>query len=211
MKRRSRIILALDVETEEDALELCERTKESVDAYKVGHCLLMRTGIGVLSKLRRFGKPIIADLKVADIPEVSRRMCRAAVENGADYVIVHGIFGEDVVRACAEAADIFVVSEMSHGGAEEFMAGHAGEVAEMAKRHAVGIVAPATRPERIKKMRRIVGDLIIISPGVKAQGAEAGSAVKAGADFEIIGRGIYEAEDPGEAARELARAISGAL
>ncbi len=199
--------MALDVDNEEDALRLCEETKDSVDAIKIGHSLILHTGVEILSKLKRFGKPLIADLKVADIPEVSRRMCAAAVENGADFVIVHGVFGEDVVKACAEVADIFVVAEMSHGGAKEFMAPHAEEIARIARKHARGIVAPATRPERITQLREVAGDLIIISPGVKAQGAEVGSAIKAGADFEIIGRGIYQAEDPAAAAREFASAI----
>jgi orotidine-5'-phosphate decarboxylase len=67
-----------------------------------------------------------------------------------------------------------------------------------------GIVAPATRPERISELRRIIGDLEIISPGVGAQGGKASDALRAGADFVIVGRAIYDAPDPGAAARKLA-------
>jgi len=156
-----------------------------------------------MKELKRFKKPIIADFKVADIPVISKTICELAVKNGADYVIVHGFVGEDVIRECSKAAKIFVVAEMSHGGAETFMKENAKEITGLAARYAFGIVAPATRLQSITKLKKIAGDLVIISPGVKTQGGEPGSAIKAGADFEIIGRGIYLAKDRREAARGL--------
>ncbi len=202
LKRENGIILALDVDTKEKALEICGEAADFVDAIKVGYPLILNTGLDVIGELGQFKRPIIADLKVADIPFVSKRICETAVKSGADYVIVQGFVGSDVVKACSSAARIFVVVEMSHPGAEEFMAKDALMIAENAKECAEGIVAPATRPQRIRELRKTVGDLIIISPGVKAQGANVGDAIKAGADFEIIGRGIYEAADPGKAAEE---------
>lgn len=208
LKKQSGIILALDVESKEKALRVCEEVRDHVDAIKVGYPLILSAGLSFISELKRFRKPIIADFKVADIPEISSRICRLASENGAGCVIVQGFVGEDVIRACSKAAKIFVVAEMSHEGAKSFMARHAEKIAGIAKKYAYGIVAPATRPERIKLLRKIVGDdILIISPGVKAQGAKVGDAVKAGADFEIIGRGIYNAENPKQAAREAAEII----
>jgi orotidine-5'-phosphate decarboxylase len=61
---------------------------------------------------------------------------------------------------------------------------------------ASGVIAPATRPERIKHIRELVGNLKILSPGVGAQGGSANAAIKAGADYVIVGRSIYNAEDP---------------
>jgi orotidine-5'-phosphate decarboxylase len=66
------------------------------------------------------------------------------------------------------------------------------------------VVAPATRPERVAEIRKIIGnDLSIISPGVGAQGGSASDVIKAGADWVIVGRAIYQAEDPAMAAKKL--------
>jgi orotidine-5'-phosphate decarboxylase len=66
-----------------------------------------------------------------------------------------------------------------------------------------GVVAPATRPERIRLIRSIIGDKLIISPGVGAQGGSAGEALQAGADYLIVGRSVYESEDPLASTKEL--------
>lgn len=207
LKRESGVILALDVDTREKALEICRDTADFVDAIKVGYPLILNTSMSIIKELRRFKKPIIADFKVADIPFVSKIICESAVKSGADYVIVQGFVGSDVIEACSAAAKIFVVAEMSHPGGGQFMAKDALEIAGAARGYAEGIVAPATRPDRIRKLREVAWDLLIISPGVKAQGADVGDAVKAGADFEIIGRGIYGAPDPGKVAEEFANKI----
>jgi orotidine-5'-phosphate decarboxylase len=207
LKRETGIILALDVESLDRALEIAEKISAYVDAIKVGYPLVLSEGLKSIGALKNYGKPLIADFKVADIPEISKRICQKAVDAGADYITVHGFVGEDVVEACSEVADIFVVAEMSHPGAEDFMAEDAEKIVKIAKRYAYGIVAPATRPERIRRLRMAAGNLTIISPGVKAQGGKPGDAIRAGADFEIIGRGIYGAEDPLRAVKEFAEAI----
>lgn len=207
LERNTGVILALDVDTREKAISVCEATRDYVDAIKVGYPLVLKTGLDIIKDLD-FGKPIIADFKVADIPIVSRTICDAARAKGAQYVIIHGFVGEDVLQECSQGGPVFVVTEMSHPGATSFMAPAAEDIASMAAKHAFGIVAPATRPERIKKLRVIVGpDMVVISPGVATQGGEPGGAIGAGADFEIIGRGIYNAPEPGEAAKEYAEMI----
>src|SRR5207245_1890975 len=83
-----------------------------------------------------------------------------------------------------------------------------GEVARVAVRAgAAGIVAPATRPERLKALRAIIGSRLILSPGVGAQGGNAREAIAAGADAVIVGRAIYEAADPIAAAQGVANEI----
>ena len=56
---------------------------------------------------------------------------------------------------------------------------------------ATGVVAPATRPEDVARVKSLIGDLEIISPGVGAQGGDSKETIRAGADFIIVGRGIY--------------------
>jgi orotidine-5'-phosphate decarboxylase len=75
---------------------------------------------------------------------------------------------------------------------------------------ASGVIAPATRPERIAHVRSIVGKLLILSPGVGAQGGSAVDAVRHGADYVIVGRSIYGDPDPKGAAGRVVKAIKSA-
>ena len=110
-----------------------------------------------------------------------------------------------------EAADdaggeCYVVTEMSHPGALEFLSGKNAELlAQMAvDAGAHGIIAPATRPERVQALRNIIGEKKILSPGVGAQGGDP-AVIAPLIDGMIVGRAIYTAEDPAEAARAYAQ------
>ena len=110
------------------------------------------------------------------------------------------------VEAAAGKADIIAVTEMSHPGAKMFTAQHAEEMARLGVECGVaGFIAPATRPDRIRAIREVIGDSKkILSPGVGAQGGKASDAISAGADYAIVGRAIYGAEDPRAAAKAFA-------
>ena len=74
----------------------------------------------------------------------------------------------------------------------------------MAGCNADGIIAPATRPDRIAVMRNIVKQLPIYSPGVGVQGGDLDQVARL-VDGIIVGRSIYQASDPAIAAREYSR------
>jgi RecA/RadA recombinase len=82
---------------------------------------------------------------------------------GAGGIIAQAFPGKDSLQACVKSAaayeaDLFVVTEMSHPGAELFMAPLAEKMARMAAEvGAAGVVAPATRPERIKQIAEGIG------------------------------------------------------
>jgi orotidine-5'-phosphate decarboxylase len=201
MKRDSRLILALDVTSREKAVSLARLLESYFDAIKVGYPLILSTGMEIVREISAIA-PVMADLKIADIPNTNRLICEAALEAGAKGIIAHAFPGQDSLLACVESAarydaKVFAVTEMSHPGALEFMAPLAEKLAKMAiDAGADGVVAPATRPERIKLIRSIVGSKIIISPGVGVQGGSAKNTLDAGADYLIIGRSITSSEDP---------------
>ena len=71
-----------------------------------------------------------------------------------------------------------------------------------------GVVVGATVPQKISEVKQIVGQKVpIYSPGVGAQGGTAETAIKAGANYLIIGREITMAEDPAQTARKLLDSI----
>ena len=94
--------------------------------------------------------------------------------------------------------EVYAVTEMSHPGAIDFMADAAEKMAHMASDVKVtGVVAPAPRPARVKFIRDIIGnDISIISPGIGTQGGIAADVIAAGADWVIVGRSIYQADNP---------------
>jgi len=212
MRKKTQLILALDVTDKKQAVSISKEVAEYVDAIKIGYPLVLGAGIGIINTLSEFAL-IIADFKVADIPNTSRLICSQAFEAGARAVIVHGFTGHDSLAECVKTGkeyngDIFVVTEMSHPGAVDFMQPKALELARLAvESGARGVVAPATRPERVKEIRGVVGELTIISPGVGAQGGSAAEAIRAGADYVIVGRSIYDSRAPEREAEKIAREI----
>jgi orotidine-5'-phosphate decarboxylase len=214
MRKRTRLILALDVLSREKALDLASSIGGSFDAIKVGYPLILAGGLGVVREISAV-VPVIADLKVADIPHTNELICKQALQAGASGLIAHAFPGRDALEACLDAAhsfgaELFVVTEMSHPGAGQFMAPLAEEMARLAVEvGASGVVAPATRPERIRTIRSIVGELIIISPGVGVQGGSAAKAMEAGADYLIVGRSVVESRNPAAEVEKTIAAMKG--
>lgn len=213
--RESRLILALDVYDREKALEIAERTADYLWAIKVNWPLITGSGLKIITELKQVtGLPIIADLKLADIPNTNRMIASKVFEAGADYIIVHGFVGRDSVEAVMGLGKTIIVVEMSHPpGAKEFIQPVVDKLIELANelKPFGGVIAPATRPERVSYIRSKLqeGGIKILTPGVGAQGGKAKNAVKAGADYVIVGRFIYGSDTPPrEAARGLYEEIS---
>jgi orotidine-5'-phosphate decarboxylase len=200
------LILALDVMEKKKALSVAHSCAPHVDAIKLGYPLILSCGLSITKELDKEDLPLIADFKVADIPNTNLLIAGQVFDAGFASIICHGFTGKDSVQACVDvAADYggacYVVAEMSHPGATQFFHGGTAEkIAAMAMESgADGIIAPATRPERVKALRKIVGRRKILSPGVGAQGGDA-VAVANMVDGIIVGRAIYEADQPATAA-----------
>jgi orotidine-5'-phosphate decarboxylase len=213
MKRQHGVILALDETDPVKARSVASAVAPHVDAIKINWPLILSTGPAMITELSALC-PVICDFKLADIPNTNRLITEQAIGRGAAGVIVQGFPGMDSVKAVVDAAagaEVFVVTEMSHPGGQEFTAPVADRIARMAvDAKASGVIAPATRPGRISEIRNIVGRLLILSPGVGAQGGSAADAIRAGADYVIVGRSIYGSPNPAKAAREISEAVSSA-
>ena len=209
MKRDTRLVLALDVTKRSQAIHIADEVSEYLDAIKVNYPLALSCGMEIITELAE-RKDVICDFKVADIPNTNRLIVEQVFGHGASGVIVQGFVGEDSVKACIDAAkgDVFVVTEMSHPGGQVYTAPIADQLARLAvDAGASGIIAPATRPERVKALREIVGELTILSPGVGAQGGTPAATIEAGADYCIVGRSIYNSPDPNGSAKKIVEEI----
>jgi orotidine-5'-phosphate decarboxylase len=210
MEVKNKIILALDVNTMESAMKIAGKVLDYINTIKIGYPLALAEGLESISSIKEeFGCNVIADFKVADIPETNSKIADLTFKAGADAVIVHGFVGNDSVEACLESAedhgrDVFLLTEMSHPGASRFLKGVSEDIAAMGVEMGIkNYVAPATKLDRLEKIRNIVGkDSFIISPGVGAQGGDAAKTLRF-ADAVIVGRSIYLAEDPENAVKSI--------
>jgi orotidine-5'-phosphate decarboxylase len=193
----SKIIAALDCD---NAIEVAKKISDFVYAFKVNYPLILKEGIGTINRLSDVGK-VIADFKIADVPHISSQIAECAFEAGAKAIIAHAFVGSDTLKAVVDVAEkyggeVYAVCELSSEGGKEFMMPVAEKLVEVAiKAKCSGIVAPATRADRISTLKSVAkkfgGDVKVISPGVGAQGGSALSAIKSGADYVIVGRSIY--------------------
>lgn len=210
MEVKNNIILALDVLNMEDALTIVENISNYIDTIKIGYPLVLSEGLQSITEIKEnFNCKVIADFKVADIPETNEKIANLTFEAGADALIVHGFVGEDSAQACINSAkkydaDIFLLTEMSHPGASMFIQKHTEEIAEMGVKLGINkYVGPSTKLDRLEKIRKIIGkESFLISPGVGTQGGDPEDTLKF-ADALIVGRSIYLSENPEKAVENI--------
>ena len=214
MEVKNRIILALDLQTIGEAMDVVSSVREYIDTIKIGYPLVLAEGLGSISQVKEeFDCKIIADFKVADIPETNQKIADLTFKAGADAIIVHGFVGEDSLQACIDSADkykreVFLLTEMSHPGAKQFLQPAAEEIAQMGVEMGLkNYVAPSTKLNRLETIRSVVGDnSFIISPGVGAQGGDPRKTLEF-ADAIIVGRSIYFSKDPKNTVKSIINGI----
>ncbi|TDA31131.1 MAG: orotidine-5'-phosphate decarboxylase [Hadesarchaea archaeon] len=217
----SRIVLAFDPTGElrslERARDLLSQLSDRVAGIKLGlPSLLVYGGEGLRRLMEGLEGPFICDLKMADIGYVNRLVAGEIFELGFDAVIAHAFVGireglEEVVGLARERGrGVLAVCAMSHRGAEEYLNPRCLEMMEASRSAGVdGFILPATFPELLREARRRYPEALILSPGVGAQGPPPGSALRAGADFEIVGRALLSSPSPRERAEEMRREMGG--
>ncbi|MGC8666004.1 MAG: orotidine-5'-phosphate decarboxylase [Conexivisphaera sp.] len=215
LSRKDPIVIALDDPIDNVSAVLRKLSHGEPLNLKIGWMPVLNGGLSAITRAKELaqGGLVIADLKIADVPHVSGGVAKALFGAGADGVIIHGFLGPDVISEVvhsAQGSGVLVVAETTNPGASLCYPGCSDSIAAAAKdAGADGIIAPATRPERITALRRIVGrDLAIVSPGVGAQGGDAAATIAAGADMIVVGRSIMRSQDP---VLELAQLRSEAL
>lgn len=195
------LMFAADFVDEKACLNCLNSIADYIDGIKIGHLLIVSVGLRIIHKIRQIvNVPIIADFKLMDISPIATSLIHKGIEFGLDGFMMCGVCGPDVLKDCISVGRdkmIFVFTEFTHftGLIDRQLSNY---VAEMARDFgAFGIQAPATKPIRVRELRQIVGEeLVIMSCGVGEQGASYGSAIKNGADYEIVGRSIYLAQNP---------------
>jgi orotidine-5'-phosphate decarboxylase len=208
--KKTGLIVALDVLSSEEAIKVAKQVRGHVDAIKIGLPLILYTSAKIIGAIKdATNLPIIADLKLSDVCDFTGISARALIQFGADGVTVHGFVGPESVKACIKAVgphkDVIVMTEITHPDSAMFMDQVSIGIATMARSlGASSIQVPGNKPEKIKRLRQVVGSqMTIFCCGMGVQGGEFGHAIAEGADFEMVGRSIYKSACPEESAKMI--------
>jgi orotidine-5'-phosphate decarboxylase len=225
----AQLIVALDIPDPHRIAALVDRMPPAVNWYKVGLELFAAGGPHALRPLTDHGKQVFLDLKLHDIPRTVARAVRAAAGHGAAMLTVHAGGGHNMLRAAAEAAatagprrpKLLAVTtltslapdDLTRLGIHRPLKEHTLALGRMAVD--AGIDGLVCSVHEAADFRRLLGSRpLLVTPGVRPAGNEAGDqkrvatpadAVKAGADFLVVGRPILEAADPRAAAENILR------
>ena len=229
-RAREKLIVALDYWDINDAVKLVEDLGDEVSFYKVGLGLQLAGGDSLAKSLIQQGKRVFLDYKYLDIEETIKTAVKRAAELGAAFLTIHGVGG--VLRAAAEgkgnsdlkllcvtvltSMDADDVREMGFQcGAEELVLARAKKALDAG---IDGVVASAREAAAIK--RQTSNKLMVVTPGIRPRDsacdeqkrvATAAEAIRAGADYLVIGRPITRAADQKQVARDIIAEMAAAL
>jgi orotidine-5'-phosphate decarboxylase len=216
---RERLIVALDVPTRTEALNLVRELSPEVGFFKIGLQLYTAEGPGIVHEVLATGAKVFLDLKLHDIPNTVARAVESASNLGVHMLTIHLSGGGEMIRAAtvARANNISVLGVTVLTSATEQTLREIGiadkvddQVLRLAKlgveAEIDGIIAS---PHEIKILRAEFGDRIkIVVQGIRPSWAEPGDqkrfmtprqAVEAGADYLGIGRPITAHASPRQA------------
>jgi orotidine-5'-phosphate decarboxylase len=223
------IIVALDVDNADEALQLVEKIGPGTDFYKVGLELYAAAGMDIVRRLSKLGKRVFLDLKMYDIRETVKRATREICKNEAiHFLTVHG--SKAVMEAAVEGRGSSAVNILAVTVLTSFDQGDltdlgydmpVSNLVQLLARKGVeaGVDGFVCSPLEVSGVRSVIGfERKIVTPGVRSGGASAGDqkrvatpaqAIQSGADYLVIGRQVTRAADPQAACEQILSEIRG--
>ena len=228
-----KLIVALDVETPDDALALVKQLRDIAGMFKIGSQLFTLAGPQIVKDVVASGAKVFLDLKFHDIPHQVAGAARSAAQLGVSLFTVHASGGAEMMRRAAEAVAevaereniarpavlaVSVLTSMDANALAQIGINSSPEesvlrLVKLAEQSGVdGVVAS---PQEAKTIRASVGNrkFLIVTPGIRPSGGDGDdqrrvatpeAALKAGADYLVVGRPITAAPDPVAAAHQIA-------
>ncbi|MCS6949733.1 MAG: orotidine-5'-phosphate decarboxylase [bacterium] len=236
MQARERILIALDTSDLEQAVGWVRMLSPYVGGFKVGLELVHAAGFGIFDRLHEAGaERLFYDAKLHDIPHTVARAVRAIARMGVWMVNVHASGGRAMMEAAVEAAHsapkppllvaVTVLTSLSSQELREQVGTRRGAVnqvlhlATLAKEAGMdGVVASAQEAGRLR--RRLGEGFLIVTPGIRLKGESAGDqrrvatparALRAGADYLVVGRSVTAHNDPAARAAAIVEELEKGL
>jgi orotidine-5'-phosphate decarboxylase len=230
LESRERLIVALDVPSAAKAETMVTQLGDSVRFYKIGYQLAFAGGLPFAKELIAAGKEVFLDLKLHDIGNTVAKGVESVAQLGATFLTVHAY--PQTMKAAIEARRgsklrILAVTVLtSYDDADLAAAGYEMDVKELASARAaqardIGIDGLVCSAEEVTALRDIAGaGMVLVTPGIRPAGGDAGDqkrivtparAIKAGADYLVVGRPVVETADPRSAADAIVAEIDAAI
>lgn len=227
---RDKLIVALDYDTSEKAIEMAKELEEDVDIFKVGLELYLASKGQVVEHLHEQGKKVFLDLKFLDIPNTVAGAAREATKMGVFMFNVHVPGGQQMMESAREAMEQVLVPgqkaplligvtvltsidqlDLEQQGITMDVKDLVIARAKLAKESGLdGVVAS---PKEAAEIGKLCGqNFISVCPGIRPSWAATGDqkrimtpkdAINQGASYLVVGRPITGSENPPEAARKI--------
>ncbi len=236
---QARLIVALDVSSVPEALTLVDLLKNDVGMFKVGKQLFLHAGPQIVRDIRAHGGEVFLDLKFHDIPRTVAKAAAEATRLGVRMFDVHASGSLEMMRrTMAEVGKVcrtqqlprpkvLAVTVLTSLNQEDLKrlgvrSGVESQVVRLARlAREAGMDGVVASPHEVARIRRECGHrFLIVTPGVRpAKGPvddqkrvmTPEAAIRAGADYLVVGTPVWEAADPVAAAREIVAAMERGL
>jgi orotidine-5'-phosphate decarboxylase len=227
------IIVALDMPTAQEAVQMAKEVAPHVGAFKIGLGLLHGPGPGTIDALVRLGLPVFADAKLNDIPSQVEMAARSLARHGARWVTAHIGGGRAMLEAAATGladgaghaeAGILGVSvltsldkhDLQRIGIDRTPGQLVSKMASLAAES--GCEGVVCSPLELHVVHQSAPSMITVVPGIRpdavdddqARTATPEEAIAKGATYLVIGRPITAADDPASAAASLSKIVAAA-
>ena len=233
---RNPILVALDVASADEALQLAGQLAPVVGGFKIGSELFTAAGPDIVKRIRRLGAPVFLDLKFHDIPNTVAKAVASAVRLDVQMLTIHTGGAKEMMAAAEKAAQqtaaqlsqtpplVLGVTVLTSMDAESL--GQVGvepnpekqvvRLATLARE--AGLRGLVCSPREVAELRRVLPESMqLVVPGIRAA-AVAGDdqkrtlspreAIKLGATWLVIGRPIYAADNPRASAEQILQDIT---
>ncbi|MBM3802199.1 MAG: orotidine-5'-phosphate decarboxylase [Acidimicrobiia bacterium] len=218
----NQIIVALDVDSRAEALRLVGQLRQRVGLFKVGSQLFTAEGPELVREIVRQGEKVFLDLKFHDIPNTVGKAVAAAARLGVSMLTLHTAGGLKMLSAAVAAVNrlpaaverplllgVTVLTsladeDLAQVGVDAGAALQVSRLAGLAEEAGLGGIVAS--PEELGPLRRQLGSALkIVTPGIRPAGSDLNdqsriatpaAALRAGADYLVIGRPITASSDP---------------
>ncbi|NET71419.1 MAG: orotidine-5'-phosphate decarboxylase [Sphaerospermopsis sp. SIO1G2] len=231
----SPIICAIDTVSADRAMHLAESVSPYIGALKLGLEYFVAHGARGVHAFEKLGIPIFLDLKFHDIPNTVAKAIEATAGINTFMMTVHTSGGRAMLQAAIDASmrvaektgkcrpyiiGVTTLTSMDQDdlmmtGVRDHVHDHVLRLADLAQSaHLDGVVCSSYEIEMLRQ--HACGDFLLVVPGVRPPGSDAGDqkrvmtpieAQRRGADYLVIGRPITQAPDPAAAAQAIYHSI----
>jgi orotidine-5'-phosphate decarboxylase len=218
-QKQTELILALDCEDRESALDLIKPLQGHLKWVKIGLQMFTAYGLPFVHEIKSMGYHVFLDLKLHDIPNTVAKAILSLSSAQIDLLTIHASGGSEMCAYAVKARDesnpklkllaVTVLTSMNQKQMEALnvnkpVQDHVLDLAKISVDAKVDGIVSSTH--ELKLLRKTLGnDPLIVTPGIRPKGADLNEqkrvmtpfdAKELGADFIVVGRPIYKSEDP---------------